>query len=798
MKNVWSVLPSHYVPELLTLVKSLYAQLCHKINIQYFNISMEERLKLFPNSSLNDMEINLLKTIANNDGEYYIQSTSLDTNMIILMSLLKAMNKKSPNFINIILIPYTTSKDNFKSMLISHGFTVGDIDGNNEQICSIKKKSDVYIGSYQSDTNLNILLKDSMPGLLFLKDCHEIIQRDDFNSKIIKSSKEFNFNRFSRILMMSHIMNTDTAQRLHKVLRLNNEVKIRSIFNELPYKNRIQVKNMNYDDNNTEDEITNILIKLLSHSRGKSVVISDNKDKLNELYHNFKSLVSSDCSLLLFNDSIDETSIMSKFQNDPTKRVMITTEYEVSDFKIPDIQIVILYEYNPRIEIFLQILNFIKFKGMILIFDKNPTCRTSEIKKFYNITSKGHQNCCNHFIDDKFIKKLNQVITEPFSFGYIEDELETNKRGFLEGDASNELVDTTKRRKIEEIEEAKPPVFNSNNEIDEHDSSKSLIDKAGSFSSIEITPVKKNNPSESLNKNSNFNKLNLLETYTNDEVELHFRNSLPKDFSYFHTTSLTDMNKILDEDIGDVRNSLVGVENLYGKFPILREINSAKYKLYDYLLIEHVFKDPMFICCFAELVHLTDIVPNEYTILFLCADFIMSIFEKRDLGGMKGRLTQVNSKTSENACGYLKEFKMLSINLIKYYKLKIDNPKSDGKWRRFYKRHYKKLRSYGWANNYKKNYLFIKTFVRDPIPRTPLYLPNGTCKDCFGSCESFVYKKIPNAAKLTVFKLYMDGVELKGVPEELEQLKNSKLFSIYLILCLIPGDGYRALCHGLV
>ena len=29
---------------------------------------MEEKLKLFPNSSLNELEINLLKTIANNDG----------------------------------------------------------------------------------------------------------------------------------------------------------------------------------------------------------------------------------------------------------------------------------------------------------------------------------------------------------------------------------------------------------------------------------------------------------------------------------------------------------------------------------------------------------------------------------------------------------------------------------------------------------------------------------------------------------------------------------------------------------
>ncbi|GMM46540.1 hypothetical protein DAPK24_031150 [Pichia kluyveri] len=257
------------------------------------------------------------------------------------------------------------------------------------------------------------------------------------------------------------------------------------------------------------------------------------------------------------------------------------------------------------------------------------------------------------------------------------------------------------------------------------------------------------------------------------------------------------MKNILDEEIGKMRNYLIGLEKLYEKFPIFKEINSAKYKLYDYLLIEHVFKDSMFICCFAEIVHVLSVVPNECTIIFLCADFLISIFEKRDLGGMKGRLMQVNSKTSKKACGYLKEFKILSINLIKYHKQKIEFAKSDEKWRRFYKRHDRKLKSYAWENNYKKKYPFLKSFVRDTIAITPLFLSNGICKDCFGSCENCVYKKIPKAAQRAVFKMYMDGVELKGVQKELDQSKNSKLFNMYLILCLTPGDGYRALCHGL-
>ena len=815
LKTLWRdersyMLPffDYYVPQLKGLAKTIYDQSCHKINIPYFNISMEEKDKLFSNLSLNDMEINLLKAIANNDGEYYIQSTSFGNDMIIVLSLLKAMNKQSPDLINIILLPYTTSKHNFKSMLISHGFTVGDIEGNNGLIPS----TDVYIGSYQSDTDLNTLLKDSKPGLLFLQDCHQLIQKDKPN--IRESSIEFNFNRFSRILMMSHIMNADTAQSLRKVLRLNNEIKIRSIYNEIPYKNRIQIKNMIYDNdnnnNNIEDEITNILIKFLSHSRGKCVVISDNKDKLHELYHNFNSSVNSDCSLLLFEDSIDETSITNKFQNDPKKRVLITTEYDVNDFEIPNIQVVILYEYNPKIEIFIQILNFIKFKGMILIFDENLICRTSEVEKFYNITPKGHQNCCNHFIDDKFIKKLNQVITEPFSFGYVEDEIETNKRKFSDVESDDKLsgkqndnlfsesVDISKRRKIEDVDENMMPALNSSNELNGNDSSKTLIDKAGSFSSIGIKPILKNDLLESLNKNLNFHELNLLETFTNAEVESHFRSVLPKQLESFDNNLAIDINKILDEDIGDVRNRLIGLENLYEKFPILKDIKSENYKLYDYLLIEHVFKDPMFICSFAELVHLAEFVPDEKNIVWFCAEFLMSIFENVGPSGIKGKMKNIGLHPSKRACGYLKEFKILSVNLIKYRRKIINSPKSNHRWNRYYKGKANKLKSYHWGSRYKKSYPNVQMFTGEPIYSTPLYVCVGTCINCFGLCQGCRFERIAKSAKLTVFQMYLDKKELKGVPEELFQLKKCKLYSIYLILCLTPGDGYRCLCHGLV
>ena len=52
---------------------------------------MEIKQTVFPTSSFSEIEIKIPKTIANKVDKYYIQLTPLDTNMIILISLFKAM-----------------------------------------------------------------------------------------------------------------------------------------------------------------------------------------------------------------------------------------------------------------------------------------------------------------------------------------------------------------------------------------------------------------------------------------------------------------------------------------------------------------------------------------------------------------------------------------------------------------------------------------------------------------------------------------------------------------------------------
>ena len=176
----------------------------------------------------------------------------------------------------------------------------------------------------------------------------------------------------------------------------------------------------------------------------------------------------------------------------------------------------------------------------------------------------------------------------------------------------------------------------------------------------------------------------------------------------------------------------------------------------------------------------------------------MSIFEGIKPDDIKERIGMIGLDTLKKASGYLKEFKMITINLIKYQRKKIESPKSDKGWKRYYKGKGKKLRSYGWGNKYKKLYPNVQMFTEDPIYSTPLYVSAGTCRNCFGSCRECALERIPKGAKLTIFQMYLDKKELKGVPEELFQLKKCNLYSIYLILCLTPGDGYRCLCHGLV
>lgn len=130
---------------------------------------------------------------------------------------------------------------------------------------------------------------------------------------------------------------------------------------------------------------------------------------------------------------------------------------------------------------------------------------------------------------------------------------------------------------------------------------------------------------------------------------------------------------------------------------------------------------------------------------------------------------------------------MLSIQLIKYNKHRVDNPKTDEKWKKYFDVHAKRLRCIKWGNEYGDKYTEIQKFVGDPVYFTPLYIPNDICMKCFGCCRKCSSIGIFKAAKLILFSCYLDGVKL-NVPKELEQLKKCQLFSIYMILYLKFND----------
>ena len=97
----------------------------------------------------------------------------------------------------------------------------------------------------------------------------------------------------------------------------------------------------------------------------------------------------------------------------------------------------------------------------------------------------------------------------------------------------------------------------SGEESDVIDDLRSLINEADGVSSVESSPVGRNNIREILIGNNNYNQMNLMDTFSNAEVELMFRNVLPKKIDYFHTAIRIDINNVLDEDILNIRNHLM-------------------------------------------------------------------------------------------------------------------------------------------------------------------------------------------------------------------------------------------------
>ncbi|GMM46488.1 hypothetical protein DAPK24_030630 [Pichia kluyveri] len=117
-----------------------------------------------------------------------------------------------------------------------------------------------------------------------------------------------------------------------------------------------------------------------------------------------------------------------------------------------------------------------------------------------------------------------------------------------------DVPDRVKRRRI--VKDVVSEV-SSSEESDGIDDLRSLINEANGVSKVESSPVGRSNIREILIGNNNYNQMNLMDTFSNAEVELKFRNALPKKIDYFHTAIRIDINNVLDEYILKIRNHLM-------------------------------------------------------------------------------------------------------------------------------------------------------------------------------------------------------------------------------------------------
>lgn len=112
------------------------------------------------------------------------------------------------------------------------------------------------------------------------------------------------------------------------------------------------------------------------------------------------------------------------------------------------------------------------------------------------------------------------------------EEAETVKRAYSNVDGSAiELISSpvglgrNRRRRIFGTEEDLGSGLSFNEELDGNNNLRTLIEDAGDLSSVASSPIRRNN--------SNINKIYLLESFTNVDVESRFRSLLPIDFFLF-------------------------------------------------------------------------------------------------------------------------------------------------------------------------------------------------------------------------------------------------------------------------
>ncbi|KAG0682494.1 hypothetical protein C6P42_002914 [Pichia californica] len=166
---------------------------------------VEAKESLYDNLEFRKFQFEVINGIGACNHVYALQAATGFGKTVVFSIILKAIIKKDPGLVNLIVVPYSALEVDMTERLFKLGFNVGRFS-EVRTVASKRSRRDVYVGNHSAlkDCNLDILRNDL--GLLVFDEAHSVSLDVEYRGDVIDEFKKYNLNKFMKIILLSATM----------------------------------------------------------------------------------------------------------------------------------------------------------------------------------------------------------------------------------------------------------------------------------------------------------------------------------------------------------------------------------------------------------------------------------------------------------------------------------------------------------------------------------------------------------------------------------------------------------------
>lgn len=256
------------------------------------------------------------------------------------------------------------------------------------------------------------MFQDFSLGYLVIDEYHNFKTEYSFRHKVFDEVPRIDFGQFKKLLLLSGTVASGAREHIFNFLQLersfNDSTTTTSTTNfnfitDLPlkevYKHFQRVQNMDSMLHKSKE----LLEKYFKRTHFKAVVVCAFKDDV-EL---FKSHYGENVLTVTGDTPADEKeNIIDAFISTTNIRLLVGTKLVTEGLDISSVDLVILFNYLPEPEVYIQAVGRLRSNGVCYCLWKpenkkkdsiGPSCATKTIADFYDLKSTSHYGCCENY-----------------------------------------------------------------------------------------------------------------------------------------------------------------------------------------------------------------------------------------------------------------------------------------------------------------------------------------------------------------------------------------------------------------